>query len=381
MHYDYADALYGPFNIPHYMKPLIATPQVQRLKRISQDVVPEKAMSWRPPNRFEHCMGVMRLAIEVAFFNSDLPTPRPLLLSAALLHDAGNSALSHLAEPFLKQLTGKDGESFLAEILHQTPAEEALAGMGVSTDEVVAFVTGNALPHSLVLNGSIDIDNLDNVNRYWHAVYGNQRFDGLRLASAFRFQDGGWTLRVNEQREDKRWQAAREAVYGIIYGNSHLAASMMLYRALAIAFERGDILPRFFFLSDEDAIKLLRTLNPMSQKLIDALMSYRFYPEVFTYQTAQPSKRLEEYSREWNARSTLADQVARKFHLDLADVCAYVGRGRDRRKINLPLINPDGLKLLDTEEHPNIYRVRIYGTRALAKRREKLAEFLHKSIL
>jgi HD superfamily phosphohydrolase len=375
------DALYGSFDVPNFMEPLVATPQVQRLKRISQDVVPAKALPWRPPNRFEHCMGVMRLGMEVLRVNPDLPVSPALFLSAALLHDAGNCPLSHLAEPFLRELTGKDGESFLSNIIAMTPAQDALREMGVSIEEVVAFVTGDAPPYSLVLNGSIDIDNLDNVNRYWHAVYGTQRFDGLRLASAFRFQNGGWTLHVDSQREDKRWQAAREAVYGIIYGNSHLAASMMLYRALAIAFERGEILHDFYFLDDERAIALLRTLNPMSAKLIGALLGYRLYPEVFTYQTAQPSERLKRYAQDWNARSKLADQVASKFHLDLADVCAYIGKGRDRRKISLPLISADGSRLLDTEEHPNIYRVRVYGARPLAKRREQLAEFLHKTIL
>ncbi len=377
----YEDALYGSFDVPSLMVPLIATPQVQRLKRISQDVVPTKVMPWRPPNRFEHCMGVMRLGMEVLRVNPDLPISPALFLSAALLHDAGNCALSHLAEPFLRELTGKDGESFLSDIIAATPAQDALGEMGVSVDEVVAFVTGEAPPYSLVLNGSIDIDNLDNVNRYWHAVYGTRRFDGLRLASAFRFQDGGWTLHIDSQREDKRWQAAREAVYGIIYGNSHLAASMMLYRALAIAFERGEILPDFYFLDDEQAIRLLRTLNPMSAKLIEALLGYRLHSEIFTYQTAQPSERLKRYAQNWNARSELADEVASEFHLDPADVCAYIGKGRDRRKINLPLIGTDGRRLLDTEEHPNIYRVRVYGARALAKRREKLAEFLHTTVL
>ncbi len=208
------DALYGTWEIPEILHEFIGTPEIQRLHGISQDVLPRGLVPWKMASRFEHSMGVARLASLVIRENKEQLTQQQqeMLLLAALYHDAGNAALSHLSEPFLKALTGKDGESFLEERLHESVSASLMQRHQIAIHDVVRMVTGKAAPLSKVLNGSIDVDNLDNVGRYWFTAHsGEVLFLAQLIASSYRLQDNGWASVVFawRRREDGRTQGGR----------------------------------------------------------------------------------------------------------------------------------------------------------------------------
>lgn len=357
----YQDAMYGQIQLPSFIEELANTPEVQRLKLISQDVLPQSCMPYKVPSRFEHSMGVAYLA-QLAISQNQLPKKDALLLSvSALLHDTGNPPFSHLSEPFLKKLTGKDGESFLEERLDGSKAWSLLCQAGLDLHDVVRCVTGHLKPLSVLINGSMDVDNLDNVGRYWFTAHnGELLFDAQAIASSFRYHEDSWTLSRSCLKEAKKWQKARQAVYEIIYGEPNLGARIMVYRAVEIAFHRGELKEDFFHLNDVQAMDFLLTCNKDSAYLAQRFLNLQIYPEFVTFKTIRPSSRLKAIAEDRDIRKTLAETICRECAMPQSAACVYIGQGRDKRKIDLPFVGKNGSRYLDNGNHHSIYRVKVY---------------------
>src|SRR3989338_9730345 len=192
----YKDVLYGEWELPEFLKKISQTKEMARLRGITQSSIPNTMNPCGAiPSRFHHGLGVAYLATKVSEKNPQISDYAVLLRASALLHDAGNPPFSHLSEPFLMEMTGMNGESFLAEVLAGGETEKILEEYGLNLEQFVKFVTGEDKPLSDVLNGTMDIDNLDNVARY--AYFTGQKgakYDGVKIASSFRFSGSEWML-------------------------------------------------------------------------------------------------------------------------------------------------------------------------------------------
>jgi HD superfamily phosphohydrolase len=357
------DKLYGVFELPAIAEVISKTSTFRRLDDISMDTLPREAVPYGVATRAGHSLGVERLALDVINHNSEYLSSlqTKLLLAGSMLHDAGNPPLSHLTEPFLWKMKGKNGESFLENILAGSEAAAALSELfGVSSSDVVAMVTGKFRPFSDVLHGSIDIDNLDNVLRYEFASTGRRLFDARRIASSYRFRRGRWEFTMDVLDEVRKWQAARKSVYGGIYGHPHLVLGSMAYRAVDLVFAEQGLPEEFFRFTDSDAFAFLQT-NENARHLIEAVLAGRRYEEVTSVETIAPEfgmRRLAEST--WNARGKIAKYVASNAGVPPWAVCAYFGKGRDVRKIDIPFVDARGKEYWDDVEADPIYRLKVF---------------------
>jgi HD superfamily phosphohydrolase len=375
---EFMDYLYGRWTPPPFLQKLMHTREIVRLRKISQSVMPNFLNPHGPiPNRFQHGMGAAFLAFRVLDNNPWLtiyPDNYNILLPvASLYHDAGNPALSHLAEPFLKETTGQDGESFLATVLYGSESEKIFRKLGTSVQGVVDLVTGRNKPMAEVLHGSMDIDNLDNVLRYSRAAHLGREFDAVKIASSLTFKHGirfenkhefenRWCLLGQCYDETRKWQEARAAVYECIYGAPHMRAAMMIHRALQLAFCEGEINTAFFLLDDRRAVDfLLKECNPQTRRLVDMAERWRWYETVKNIKLNNPGERIEKMASGWRGRAEFADLIARNFNLPQWMVCAYIGKGKDKRRITIPFLKPNnGTPFFDESDDRPYYRVGIY---------------------
>ena len=374
----YNDVMYGQFvGLPDFVERIYCTPEFERMKRISQDSLPYWLVPWKVPSRMNHCMGVLWLArLMLEYNNFDARTVN-LLLASALLHDVGNAALSHLSEPFLRKLTGMDGESFLSKRLAGTQTETILNSEGFTIQEVVGFVTGNAKPLSVVLHGSMDIDNIDNVGRYWFfASNGERLFDAELIAQSFRFHQGEWYLTYDCIQEVRKWQKARQVVYALIYGAPHLNIVMMVWRALYLAFRKDELKDYFFHCSDNEAIDYLLQCNGGSAKLIKKVIGQDRFTEAFCVETTQPSQKLISMANDDFWRGWLADEICSSFNLPAWAVCAHISKGRDKRKVELLFISQNGARHFDQKNCDPPYRIKVYVDREFEGILPKIQNFV-----
>ena len=134
----------------------------------------------------------------------------------------------------------------------------------------------------------------------------------------------------------------------------------MIYRAVELAYEDGDLSEEFFRLSDEQALEYLRTKCRYSTiRLVEKTLKWHWYKTIFSQKTTEPSEKLKSIAN-YAGRKKLADRIVDEAKIARENVCIVVSKGRDVRKITVPFVHKNGSKRFDINEGKVIYRVMIY---------------------
>jgi len=186
---------------------LLATPEVQRLRRVRQLGMTSVAFPGAEHTRFAHALGaafVMKLLLarlraiheELPFWQQVTTGPARDALAAALLHDVGHGPLSHLFED---AIPGTPHHEVWTERIILDPAtgvHGVLASLDPGMPErVAALVRGeHPLPYlAKAVSGTFDVDRCDYLLRDAHSTgvgYGHYDLDWLLRSLRFTRVDG-----------------------------------------------------------------------------------------------------------------------------------------------------------------------------------------------
>lgn len=172
-----ADTPSVPGNEP-LLHDLIGTPAFQRLKgihflgAIDYRLIPNpngKQGATRY-SRYEHSVGVMRLAHLYATSTEIQPDRRRLICAAALLHDVGHPPLSHSIEPVFKEKLGIDHHRATKDIIRgRVPlGREVLSVLrrhAVDVEELISVVSGDSSCFDGFFCGPINFDTIEGILR------------------------------------------------------------------------------------------------------------------------------------------------------------------------------------------------------------------------
>jgi HD superfamily phosphohydrolase len=322
---------------------LVQTQPMAHLRDISLSSVPGEMMSTgHPSSRYEHSVGVAHLASRVCERPEFAPF-RCELIAAALFHDSGSVAFSHLAEIFQYDATGRT---------HEQAAEDALADEDVALilDEheidpvrVLALINGEHPELGGLLAGTIDLDNLDNSARLLRALGAAKEppYSPLKLAKAFRYKGGQLSIDSNYMQEIAGWIKCREMLYqGVLYAPDRVSSGTMLYRAIETAYAEGLIDERFFRLGEGAAFAYLRSSvmpKPVHQ-LLDRAVCWQFYDRVLHVEAADEDtrKRILRLASDWRARKAFADELAETVGVHASFVTVQAGKDKGAKEVKLP---------------------------------------------
>lgn len=185
------------FNDP-FVSELCQTRPLRRLRRIgflgAIDYL--KLGTGRSPhrrrhNRYEHSLGVAKLAETYAEHRKLNLDDRRLLMAAALLHDVGHGPLSHTLEPIFEREFGINhhymtkriisGETRLGDGIRQT-----LQAYSVDPEEVLALIDGeHDGPLNFLFGSQINLDTVEGIMRC-RAFFGRRTAFGSAAALAGR---------------------------------------------------------------------------------------------------------------------------------------------------------------------------------------------------
>lgn len=357
------DLVYGEIEIPEAIWKLFAHPLLIRLRGISQAVLPLEANPFTALNRFWHGIGVWWLAQSLTarseFRQEHIAVNLPL---AGLLHDAGNPPFSHHGEWFMREAIGHNGETHLREFLLGSELALELERLGADPLFICNLVAGRAEPWSQLLNGSVDLDNLDNVLRY--AIGRGIRavtYDPFRIIAGYRIAPDGKAIELDRTAlwEVRKWQMARRAIYESVYGYPQQALEMMLFRALELAHAAGELPPEFWRLTDAVAVRHLETCNRGTRALIRGVMGLQPYRLVQSWEGKESPFGCAWDS--WRVRKAVADELAAVAGVEPWEATAFVEMGRDRRQITLAVRGDDGeRRSARREEDEPTYRLHAY---------------------
>ena len=235
---------------------LLATREVQRLRRVRQLGLTSLVFPGAEHSRFSHALGathvMVRLLDRVGGRRGALPADRRLddearrdAIAASLLHDLGHGPFSHLFEDVVPE--ARAHEAWTVQVLRDpaTDVHAALEAMSAGMAERVAtMLTGS---HRLAwlgrcISGTLDVDRCDYLLRDSHMTgvrYGLYDLDWLLRALDFAEVEGaGWVLAIEGRKglpPIESFFLARQFMYQQVYHHKATRAAECLIRAM---FER-----------------------------------------------------------------------------------------------------------------------------------------------
>lgn len=356
------DRLYGQIKVTEQDIRLFQTKELTRLRHISLSDVP----TWLMPtgvcaSKFEHSLGTAHLARIVGKRPEFQEVARDLYF-AALAHDFGTPPFSHASEYFQVKLTGKNHETFVEEIIGDGEFAKEVKKQDGNIDRIIALIEGNYKPLSDIINGSIDLDNLDNCPRYGLSIglMHETKYLPEELARAYSVRDRGLILLAEHAAGIEGWEETRRAVYEYVYSGINLSTEMMLFRALDFARREGEINRDYFLMTDSEAFTYLATeCDARTRTLAERADRWMFYPRVYNFRDAEVSEGFVNYVLDSDNRGRIADEISAGLRIPQEDVCVYMGKDKGFKKIHLPIVG-DG----DDQEHQPrnklAYMVQVY---------------------
>lgn len=342
------DRLYRQIEMTEAEARLIRTPEFARLRQVSLSAVPV----WTLPagtcaSRAEHSIGAAYLAKVLVRHNPHLADYAQDLFCAALVHDIATPPFSHLTERFLIMLLGRTHEEYATEVLNGSRLAREIRHYGASLKKVLAFVRGSLRPAGPLINGDIDLDNLDNTLRYGLSLGilpgGRDHYSPELLAAALTTHKDRTAIRAGALPELTRWAECREATYAFTYSPANLAPCAMIFRALDLAAARGELGRAFFSLRDDEAYAHLEErCNTGTRALAARARRLEHYRLAYSFTTARATPDLSSYLLRPETRITLADEIARLTGNDPEDVAVHAGRNRAHKRLNLTVVDHEG---------------------------------------
>ena len=283
-------------NVPQTdrIRRLIDTESFRRLAKISQVGLVSLVYPAALHTRFEHSLGVYRLALltlkrlahDSRFAATVSKRDAELLIVAALLHDLGHWPFCHAIEDI--RLPGiPNHESAAAKLLQDDEMAELLRNdWELEPAEIIRLLNGKAeIPSvkllSSILSGPIDIDKMDYLFRdSLHAgvPYG-RNVDQGRLIGSFCVNESGNALAITEKGKTaaELMVFARYVMFSEVYWHHAVrAATSMFQRLFFDLFDRLDA-TTFFRSTEAEGIEQLRRLaqGTVTESLAEGLFGPR----------------------------------------------------------------------------------------------------------
>jgi len=331
------DPVHGYIKVTEVERDLIDSPFVQRLRRIHQLAGSYLVFPGAVHTRFEHVIGTMHLAGEVAeslSFGSNLAKDQVQEIRlAALLHDVGHGPFSHMYEEVLSEKSGTTHEDISQRIVRETSVGDILKKHGFSSKQMSAFAVGRQSNRPRFMNeiiaGGLSADIMDYLLRdsYFTGVeYG--RVDIQRIVDSLQTAEGHLVLDEAALHAFEALLLARYQMFKAVYFHRTVrAAELMLVHSMKLAdgalglTDLAD-LNRYLDLTDEVVLHQLSTLNRSSTELKQArklavdFLNRRLVKCVFEKLVQRRDRVVEQLFDKGRLRDQVVSDLAEKAKVD-----------------------------------------------------------------
>ena len=334
------DQLYGPITAPAWLRPVVFSPELQRLREIRLlNITSPSCSALSDARRFTHTLGVLHLALRLAnkITSHFSPQDTRTFLVAALLHDIGTPAFGHLFEYQLASMTGWNHEAFVSDIIRGTYLPEkryqqiyylnaltlhsVLNELEIDPEAIVRLVNGDG-PLGELLAGFIDLDNIDNVFRM-ATLLGFQPDVTApnRLVDSIIPTKDGLVFEKEAFPILESWRELRKTTYEVLaFDEQCLSGQAMLTDCFSLALKSEYLGEEHWPFTDEEMLKHLLK-NEETLPIIKRFAVGDFYSEVFMAWYSCPKGNVD--LRHPDQRAILIDQIYRKTKITCSPYIFY----------------------------------------------------------
>ena len=238
----FSDILYGKIYLPDWIVPFLKMPEFVRLRGVRlSNVDSYEFKDFNAPTRWEHCVGVAYLATICAKKRMLNEIDTIKLILASLLHDIATPPFAHTVEyifddydhelesfNILSNYQNKDLSPSEPIFASQTPQFRNLLKklskdikLNIDGDEIAELLLGGG-ELGFLINGSVDLDNIDNVSRA-------SLYLGINIDKNVPIKTCEWLSRMGQSpgKNDiiqneyaSKWLSYKNAMYDKFYNSS-----------------------------------------------------------------------------------------------------------------------------------------------------------------
>lgn len=255
------DSLYGALFFPEYVWDLLVCPELQRLREVRLCNINSLCLTGGANiNRYEHVVGTAALALQCvsAWPGKLAPDLQRRIVLAALLHDVGTAPFGHSVQ-YVLQLQGYRHESLydllgsnhasstfqyqkarFEPVYFGLPKQVAARIPDAELREISEIVEGRG-DFGPIINGTIDLDNLDNVYRLaYHIGLVKSGATPSALAKSIWVYKGRVKVKPEAVEFLNEWYTVRRRLYHYLLLNpDEFSAKCMLEDALFLSQARS----------------------------------------------------------------------------------------------------------------------------------------------
>lgn len=348
---------------------LIQSWPVQRLKGIKQLGLVDRVYPGANHTRFEHSVGTMHVAGQIALRLGLDPLDVRRVRAAGLLHDIGHSALSHAVEgvlsrnpeiqPLVADKKVSRHEEFTRDIITAHPFGDEAVGSAAeafgSADEffrdVAGIALGRSIPLGQIVSGDLDADRIDFLLRDSHHTGVDLGLvDADQIIQALTISKGRVVLAGNSDYRSEMSMTAAESMLiarahhynALIHHPQVQSIRAMLLAALESALgrldpedARSEIVRFFREYADSDLMRFIwESGDDRSRELLQRIKLGRGYPLMarFDHRSLPPGTRmaLSTISRNGRIKKLFEDNLGKK-QCCLVDISVGSGVPRSMR--------------------------------------------------
>ncbi|MCX7049901.1 MAG: HD domain-containing protein [Candidatus Sumerlaeota bacterium] len=303
---EFSDMLYGKIFLPEWLDPFLRIPEFVRLRGVRLSNVDSfQFKDFNGPTRWEHCIAVASLAIRCARKRRISEKQLMHLTLAALFHDIATPPYAHTMEYVIE---GFNHEIESWRILRSIPCENSHLDLpiyasqlpqfqntckkvskklkiNIDPDEIARLIIGDGELGFLV-NGTIDLDNADNVTRAsLHLGIDIDKLVPLQVVDWLATQNSV-PLNINEIKEEYiiKWNNYRKQLYYAFFNSSEqeLGRQAFLQHLCRKALQVGIPSHQLTWNTDEGFLSLLENFKESESKnniseLRELVQHYRLF--------------------------------------------------------------------------------------------------------
>lgn len=272
------DSVHGNLYLDDFEIKLVDTSPMQRLRRIKQLGFTYLVYPGANHSRFEHSIGTMHIASQIADNIALGEDEKKMVRAAALLHDVGHGPFSHVSEKVLES----PHEYLTSRVIRESELSPILREF-FDPEDIIDIINGRG--HlGQIISGELDADRMDYLIRdsyYTGVAYG--MIDTGRLIHSIKLED-------NLVIEAKGLQAAESALiarylmYPSVYQHhTTRIINSMFRRCMKWLFESGIVDPKTIYRYDDaDIVSVARAQEGQIKDIMHRLDNRDLFKRVFS---------------------------------------------------------------------------------------------------
>jgi len=370
------DPIHGDVMLGEEDLALLDSPQLQRLRRIKQIGLGDLVYPGANHTRFEHSLGTMYIAGELAERMGLQEEDRRKIRLAALLHDVGHGPFSHTSEKFAVAASQIDHSRLTERKIFSGGIAGTLESIGMDPKEIAGIATGQKTELGRMLQSQIGVDRMDYLMRdahYTGVAYGV--IDYKRIISTLVFHGGEVVIREKGIQAAESLLVARFMMYPAVYLH-HVCriADAMMVRALEELKDGGTAVEEIMDMDDTTLVTVLKQEKGIPRDVATRILNRDLFKRAVYLSPSEVGDldQLLEMSQDRAHVRGLEDEIAGSAHLAPGSVLMDIQAKPSLDDVRIKVLSESKVELLEqrsalvrslTEAQWDYWRFGVYCAR------------------